>query len=137
MSTGRSRSIGESGIVAYRPSSRRRDYHCPLLQLSVLLLSSILLILSPHVVTANIMVVESGQTFLSQTDKYIGKRLKRGYRYGARLQRIPGNEYLCVTSPSPSSGNGEEQQEGVQDAMWNITRPMDGLPGAYSVLVPV
>ena len=124
-SNSRSRSVGESCIVAYRRSPRRYT-DCPVLQLSVLLLSSVLL-LPPHVVTANIMVVESGQTFLSQTDKYIGKRLKRGYKYGARLQRIPGNEYLCATSPS-SSEDGEEQ-EGIKDAMWNITRPFDGLSG--------
>jgi hypothetical protein len=75
-------------------------------------------------VDATISVVATRQHFPSKPDGYIGKFMRRGVEYQARLQRIPGNDFLCV--------NTDQQQlpyPHLQKQNWNITRPDDGSPG--------
>ena len=85
-------------------------------------------------VMANIIVVESGQTFISQNDKYIGNQLKSSMKYSARLQRLPGNDYLCPTIPSEPAVDDHNDNNNSK-IMWNITRPADGLSGTSLCLM--
>jgi hypothetical protein len=69
-----------------------------------------------HRVSANILLLDSQETFRSRTDHNVGEQLRTGINYMARLQVLPGNSYLC-----PDERNGHQN--------WNITVPDDGLPG--------
>lgn len=52
--------------------------------------------------------------YQSRPDKYVGLQMKEGMEYGARLQRILGDQHLC---------GGEH---------WSVTVPDDGRPGTFS-----
>jgi hypothetical protein len=69
-------------------------------------------------VSANILLVDSQETFPSKTDHNVGEQLKPGINYMARLQVIPGNSYLCP-----------DGRDVIHRQNWNVTVPEDGLPG--------
>lgn len=72
-----------------------------------------------HVVSANILLVDSQETFRSRMDHNVGgQQLKPNTNYMARLQVIPGNSYLCM-----------DDERNISHQNWNITVPDDGLPG--------
>jgi hypothetical protein len=86
----------------------------PLLQL--LLFTFLLLLLNVsdyvYVVDASIEVIDTGKSYESRPDKYVGLQMRTGIEYSARLQRIPGDQHLC----------GDNQVN-------LLTVPNDGLPG--------
>jgi hypothetical protein len=65
-------------------------------------------------VHGTITIVDTDKHLTSKVDRKLGERLWKGYGYMARLQYVHGNLPLCGL-----------------DRTWNITRPTDGLPGAY------
>jgi len=82
----------------------------PSTSLSVLLV--IILCSLFFVADASIRVVNLGREYKSRPDKYVGLQMKPETEYGARLQRIPGDQHMC--------GGGH----------WNATVPDDGRPVA-------
>jgi len=81
-------------------------------------LSSIPVLLIPlacsffNVSDASIRVVNLEREYQSRPDKYVGLQMNEGMEYGARLQRVVGNQYLC--------GEG----------LWQVEVPDDGRPVA-------
>mmetsp|Transcript_58094 Transcript_58094/g.142001 ORF Transcript_58094/g.142001 Transcript_58094/m.142001 type:complete len:653 (-) Transcript_58094:84-2042(-) len=103
---------------------QQNKLRAPLLQLRAPLLPLLSLILLVHLsvvsVDASISIAETGQTFDSKPERYIGQRLWKGYEYMGRLQYLTENPTLC---PPPSSS-------GTSTTKFRINQPSDGLPVA-------
>jgi hypothetical protein len=82
--------------------------------LFLLLLTATLLLL-PTSVHATITAIDTGKEWSSKPDHKVGRKLRRGIEYIARVQYVSGNLLLCP-GPDPTR-------------IWNITRPPDGNPG--------
>ena len=87
---------------------------CATTSLSVWILLVLILCSAFHFSDATIRVLDIGREYQSRPDKYVGLQMKAGLEYDARLQRIPGDQYLC--------GDGQ----------WNVKVPDDGLPGTFA-----
>ena len=93
-------------------------------QTPVFPLHSLLLVVFLSVVSvdASISIAETGQTFDSKPERYIGQRLWKGYEYMGRLQYLAENPTLCQP---PSSSE-------TSTTKYRINQPSDGLPGEFS-----